>query len=308
MAGFNEKSVVWMNGEFRPWGEATIHVMSHVVHYGSSVFEGIRCYNHPRGPMIMRLQEHLLRLYRSAKIYRMEIPYPQEELEQVCKEIIRRNQLKEAYLRPIVYRGYGALGVDPTPCPVDVAIGAWEWGRYLGQSALDEGVDVCVSTWQKVRANTMPAMAKSGGQYLNSQLVKLEAILNGFVEGILLDSHGYVSEGSGENIFLVMDGKLYTPPISASILPGITRDSVITLARELGVEVIETFIPREMLYIADEVFFSGTAAEITPIRSVDHVRIGSGKPGKLTRALQKRFFDIVSGEAEDRYNWLTPVE
>ena len=308
MAEFNENSFIWLNGELRPWKDATIHVMSHVVHYGSSVFEGIRCYNHPDGPAIMRLKEHILRLYRSAKIYRMEIPFSQEEIEQACKEIIVKNGFKEAYIRPVVYRGYAALGVDPSPCPVDVAIGAWAWGTYLGKEALEQGVDVCVSSWQKVRPNTMPAMAKSGGQYLNSQLVKLEAKLNGFIEGILLDSHGYVSEGSGENIFVVVDGKLYTPPYSASILPGITRDCAITLAREMGIEVIETFIPREMLYIADEVFFTGTAAEITPIRSIDRIKVGDGRPGRITKAIQKRFFEIISGEAEDTYRWLTPVE
>ncbi len=307
MSSFNENSYLWFNGEFRLWKDATIHVMSHVVHYGSSVFEGIRCYDNPRGPVIFRLKEHIRRMYRSAKIYRMEIPYPEETVVQACKDVIVKNQLSEAYIRPIVFRGYHSLGVDPSACPVEVVIGAWPWGKYLGSTALEEGVDVCVSTWQKFRPNTLPAMAKSGGNYLNSQLVKLEAKINGFVEGILLDSNGYISEGSGENIFLVVDGKMYTPPYSASILPGITRNSAIQLAKELGIEVIETFIPREMLYIADEVFFTGTAAEITPIRSIDRIPIGKGKPGEITLAIQKRFFDIIRGDAEDKYHWLTPV-
>ena len=307
MAVFNENSYIWFNGEFRLWKDATIHVMSHVVHYGSSVFEGIRCYDNPHGPVIFRLKEHIRRMYRSAKIYRMEIPYPEETVVQACKDVIVKNQLSEAYIRPIVFRGYHSLGVDPSACPVEVVIGAWPWGKYLGSAALEEGVDVCVSSWQKLRPNTMPAMAKSGGNYLNSQLVKLEAKINGFIEGILLDSNGYISEGSGENIFLVVDGKMYTPPYSASILPGITRNTAIQLAKELGVEVIETFIPREMLYIADEVFFTGTAAEITPIRSIDRIPIGKGKPGEITLAIQKRFFDIIRGDAEDKYHWLTPV-
>ncbi|RMD91399.1 MAG: branched-chain amino acid transaminase [Calditrichaeota bacterium] len=307
MPAFNEDSLIWFNGEFRRWKDATIHVMSHVVHYGSSVFEGIRCYAGTEGPVIMRLEDHIRRLFRSAKIYRYEMPYSEQEIQQACKDVIVKNDLREAYIRPIVFRGYGTLGVDPSNCPIDAVIGAWPWGKYLGQSALEEGVDVNVSTWQKMHANTMPTMAKAGGQYLNSQLVKLEAKIHGFVEGILLDSNGYVSEGSGENVFLVLDGKLYTPPFSSGILPGITRDSVITLAEEIGVPVIETFIPREMLYIADEVFFTGSAAEITPIRSIDKIAVGTGKPGKITRAIQKRFFDIISGEAEDKYHWLTPV-
>ncbi len=307
MTDFNENSYIWYNGEFRAWKDATIHVMSHVVHYGSSVFEGIRCYNHPEGPMIFRLKEHVRRLFRSAKIYRMEIKFTEDEIVEACKEVIAKNGFKEAYLRPIVFRGYGSLGVDPTNCPVDVVVGAWAWGKYLGKSALEDGVDVCVSSWQKMRANTMPTMAKAGGQYLNSQLVKIEAKINGFIEGILLDSNGYVSEGSGENLFLVIDDKIFTPPYSAGILPGITRNSAVQLAREFGYEVQETFLPREMLYIADEVFFTGTAAEITPIRSIDHVTIGEGKPGPVTRMIQKRFFDIITGEAEDKYNWLTPV-
>lgn len=301
---FDEKSLIWFNGEFRPWSEATIHVMSHVVHYGSNVFEGIRCYRTRRGPAIFRLGEHITRLFRSAKIYRMEVPFTYEDIVQACMQLVIRNKHEEAYIRPIVYRGYGTLGVDPTRSPVEVAIGLWPWGKYLGEEALDQGVDVCVASWQKFQVNTIPAMAKAGGQYLNSQLVKMEAKVNGYAEGILLDSSGCISEGSGENIFIIIDGRAYTTPFASSILPGITRDSAMTLLRELDVEVVEQPIPRELLYIADEVFFTGTAAEITPIRSVDRVPVGNGKPGELTRAVQKRFFDIVRGDAEDKYNWL----
>ena len=305
---FDEKCLIWFNGEFRPCSDATIHVMSHVVHYGSNVFEGIRCYNTAKGPAIFRLREHMLRLYRSAKVYRMDIPFEFEELVQACVDIVRRNQYDEAYIRPLVFRGYGLLGIDPTNCPVDVVIGLWPWGKYLGDEGLEQGVDVCVSSWQKFRPNTIPAMATAGGQYLNSQLVKLEAKSNGYIEGILLDAHGYVSEGSGENIFLMLDGRAYTTPFASAILPGITRECAKKLLAELEIEVIEQPLPREMLYMADEIFFTGTAAEITPVRSIDKIQIASGKPGKITKAVQKRFFDILQGNVEDKYNWLHCVD
>lgn len=307
MAFFNEKSVLWYNGEFRAWKDATIHVMSHVCHYGSSIFEGIRCYEGVTGPAVFRLREHMLRLVRSCKVYRMDLPYELEVLEEACLQVLRKNDLKEAYIRPLAFRGYHSLGVDPTNCPINVVIGAWPWGTYLGQEALEQGVDVCVSSWQKFRPNTLPAMAKAGGHYLNAQLVKMEAKLNGFAEGILLDANGYVSEGSGENLFLVMDNRVYTSPVCASILPGITRDSVLALLKEMNVELVEQIIPREMLYIADEIFLTGTAAEITPVRSVDRISIGKGRRGEICGALQERFFAIVKGQVADTYNWLTPV-
>lgn len=299
----DEKSRIWMNGSFIPWQEATIHVMSHVVHYGSSVFEGLRCYDTPKGPMIFRLREHIRRLIDSAKIYRMTVPYSQEELVQATNDLIKVNQFPSAYLRPIVYRGYHSLGVDPRKCPVDVAIGALNWGKYLGDEALAQGVDVRISSWQRMAPNTLPAMAKAAGNYMNSALIKQEANADNYVEGIALDVNGYVSEGSGENIFVIRDGIAYTPPVSASILSGITRDSVIKLFAEMALPVKETLLPREMLYIADEVFFTGSAAEITPIRSIDHVVIGSGKCGPVAAELQKRFFDYINGEREDSYGW-----
>ncbi len=302
-----EAEVIWFNGRFVPWGEARIHVLSHVVSYGSSVFEGIRAYATPRGPAVFRLQAHLRRLYDSARIYRMEIPFPAEELAYVICETVRVNRLSSAYIRPIVFRGYGELGVNPMNCPVEVVVAAFEWGRYLGPEALEKGVDVRVSSWARMAPNTFPAMAKAGANYMNAQLIKMEAVREKYEEGIALDVFGHLSEGSGENLFLVRDGVLYTPPLSASILPGITRDTVITLARELGLTVIEQMLPREFLYIADEAFFTGTAAEITPIRSVDGIPIGSGERGPVTARLQKAFFAIVEGQTEDRHGWLTPV-
>lgn len=302
-----EAEVIWFNGRFVPWGEARIHVLSHVVSYGSSVFEGIRAYATPRGPAVFRLQAHLRRLYDSARIYRMEIPFPAEELARAICETVRVNRLSSAYIRPIVFRGYGELGVNPLKCPVEVVVAAFEWGRYLGPEALEKGVAVRVSSWARMAPNTFPAMAKAGGNYMNAQLIKMEAVHEGYEEGIALDAFGHLSEGSGENVFLVRDGILYTPPLSASILPGITRDSVITLAREMGLTVIEHMLPREFLYIADEAFFTGTAAEITPIRSVDGVPVGSGSRGPITARLQEAFFAIVEGRTEDRHGWLTPV-
>ncbi|MDP2916023.1 MAG: branched-chain amino acid transaminase [Candidatus Aminicenantes bacterium] len=308
MSPFREDSLVWMNGRLVPWKEATIPIASHVVHYGSSIFEGFRAYANAKGTALFRLDAHTKRLYNSCKIYRMTVPYTQEEFNQAIIKTVELNKLKECYVRPIVYRGYGALGVDPFPNPVDCAILVWEWGQYLGEEALERGVDVKVSTWMRMAPNSFPALAKTGANYMNSQLIKMEAKLDGYAEGIALNTRGHISEGSGENIFLVMNGTIYTPPLSSSILPGITRDSVMTLAREAGFKVIEETLPREMLYIADEVFFTGSAAEITPIRSIDKIVVGSGKRGPVTQRLQAEFFGIIKAEKEDRYRWLTYVK
>jgi branched-chain amino acid aminotransferase len=296
---------VWHNGEFIPWDEATIHVASHVVSYASCLFEGIRCYDTPQGPGIFRLKEHTDRLVNSCKIYRMELKFTRDQLAQAMVELVRVNNVKHCYLRPVIFRGYGEVGVSPLKNQIEIYLLAWEWGKYLGEEALRQGVDVCVSSWQRIAPNTLPAIAKAAANYMNAQLVKMEALTNGYVEGISLDASGHVSEGSGENLFIVRDGKINTPPLSSSILPGITRDSVITLASELGYTVIEQAISREMLYIADEVFFTGTAAEITPIRSVDRIVVGKGEPGPITLSLQERFLSIVQGQAEDKYGWLT---
>ncbi|MDI9623298.1 MAG: branched-chain-amino-acid transaminase [Methanothermobacter sp.] len=304
----SNKGKIWFNNQFIEWDKAKIHVLSHVVHYGSSVFEGIRCYKNRKGSAIFRLEDHVKRLFDSAKIYMIDIPYTEEEICEAVIETVKVNNLKECYIRPIVFRGYKELGVNPLNCPVEVVIAAWEWGSYLGQEALEEGVDVGVSTWRRMAPNTLPNMAKAGGNYLNSQLVKMEAIKHGYDEGIMLDYNGMVSEGSGENIFIVKDGELYTPPVSSSLLPGITRDSVIRLANEMDINVREERIPREMLYLADELFFTGTAAEITPIRSVDGIKIGDGRRGPLTEKLQENFFKILRAETEDRFEWLTYIE
>jgi branched-chain amino acid aminotransferase len=299
---------IWHDGRFIPWEQATIHVLSHVVSYGSSVFEGIRCYATPSGPAIFRLREHVRRMLDSAKVYRMEnLGYSASELAEAMLELVRVNRLDSCYIRPIVMRGYGEMGVNPLKNPIDVYIACWSWGKYLGDEALAEGVDVCVSSWRRIAPDTLPALAKAGANYMNSQLMKMEALANGYSEGIALDAAGYVSEGSGENIFVVRDGRIHTPPLGNSVLPGITRDSVLTLAGELGIPVVETIVPREMLYIADEVFFSGTAAEITPIRSIDRIAIGKGRRGPVTERLQKEFFAIVSGAKPDRHGWLTTV-
>jgi branched-chain amino acid aminotransferase len=296
---------IWHNGKFIAWDEATIHVMSHVVNYGTSVFEGIRCYELPNGPAIFRAAEHMQRLLDSAKIYRMEVEYTRDELVDAMVALISRNGVWPCYIRPIVLRGYGEAGVNPFKCPPEVYMANYPWGKYL--AGADEGVDVCVSSWTRIAPNTLPAMAKAGANYMNSQLIKMEAILNGYVEGIALDASGYVSEGSGENLFLVRNGNLYTAPLGNSVLPGITRDSIIRIAKDICVPVVEQMIPREMLYIADEVFFTGTAAEITPIRSVDKIKVGAGKPGPVTRAIHKHFFGILEGAEPDKYHWLTPV-
>ncbi len=297
---------IWMDGKLIDWDDAKIHVLSHVVHYGSSWFEGIRSYDTKRGPAIFRLDAHLRRLYDSTKIYRVAIPYSVAQLEVAIKETIRVNKMKACYIRPVVYRGYGEVGLNPLKCPVSVMIAVWEWGSYLGSEALDHGIDVCVSSWHRSAPNTIPSMAKSGGNYLNSQLIKMEAVLDGYTEGIALDAFGNISEGSGENVFLVRDNTLYTPPLTAAILPGITRLSVMKVAEDLGYRVVEAEVPREMLFVADEVFFTGTAAEVTPIRSVDKIAVGDGKPGPVTRALQKAFFEIVQ-TGNDKYGWLNFV-
>jgi branched-chain amino acid aminotransferase len=299
---------IWFNGKFVPWDEAKIHVLAHVVHYGSSVFEGIRAYQTPKGPAILGLTPHVKRLYNSCKIINMPIPYTQEQIAQAIIDTVARNKHNSCYIRPLVFRGYEVLGVDPRNCPVEVIIATWEWGAYLGADALEKGVDVGVSSWRRMAPDTHPAMAKIGGNYVNSQLVVMEARRHNYVEGIVLDFQGYVSEGSGENIFVVMGNKIYTPPVGNSILTGITRSFAITLAEEKGYKVVEQQIPREMLYIADELFFTGTAAEITPIRSVDGTQIGSGSRGPVTEQIQSDFFAIITGETPDRHGWLTPVK
>lgn len=308
MCPFNEKNgMVWINGKLVPWKDANIHIASHVIHYGSSIFEGFRAYNTPKGTAIFRNSAHLKRLYNSCKMYRMEIPFTQEELEQAVIQTIKANKLKACYIRPVVYRGYGTLGVDPFPNPIDCAILVWEWGQYLGEKALENGVDVKISTWQRMAPNTFPALAKSGANYMNSQLIKMEALLEGYVEGIALNVRGHISEGSGENIFIVINGEIHTPPLSSSILPGITRDAVICMAKDLGITLVEETLPREMLYIAEEVFFTGAAAEITPIRSVDKITIGNGRRGPVVKRLQDEFFAYINGERKDQYRWLTYV-
>lgn len=305
---------VWKNGEIINWDDARIHVMSHVVNYGSSVFEGIRCYNTEQGPAVFRLREHIQRLMNSAKIYRMELRFGRDEIIDGTLELLGESGLEECYIRPVIFRGLDenkpSFGVNPFPAPVDTYVAAWQWGKYLGEEALEAGIDVCVSSWTRITSNSLPAMAKAGANYMNSQLIKMEALLGGFSEGIALDDRGYVSEGSGENIFLVNNGKLITPPLGASILPGITRDSVIQIAREIGIEVVETNIQRSALYLADEVFFTGTAAEITPIRTVDRITVGSGRRGEITAMLQHEFFKVIHGERPAPFgaDWLTPVE
>ena len=304
---FTGTGKIWVNGALVDWADANIHIASHVIHYGSAVFEGARCYDTPKGSACFRLDAHMRRLMDSAKIYRMVPAYSQEQLELAVLETIRVNGMKACYIRPLVYRGYAALGVNPFPCPIDVAIMLWEWGAYLGAEALEKGVDVKVSSWRRMAPDTFPSLAKTSANYANAQLIKMEAIVDGYAEAVALDSQGYVSEGSGQNIFVVRDGIIYTPPRSASILPGITRDSVVTIARELGFEVREEVIPREMLYIADELFFAGTAVEITPIKSVDRISIGAGSRGPITEAVQRAFFEIINGERPDTHGWLTFV-
>ena len=304
-----ETEKIWHNGEFVNWNTATLHVMSHVVNYGTCVFEGIRAYQLPGGPAIFRAQEHMQRLVNSAHIYRMELDFTRQELVDAMLELVAVNKTSPCYIRPIVLRGYGDLGVNPLNSPIEIYMANYEWGNFLATGGSDgpQGIDACVSTWTRIAPNTLPAMAKAGANYMNSQLIKMEATTNGYAEGIALDSHGYVSEGPGANLFMVRHGKLITAPIGNSVLPGITRDSVITMARDLGIEVVEQVIPREMLYIADEMFFCGTGAEITPVRSVDRIEVGGGKVGPITHTIYDEYFGIVKGTKADRFNWLTPV-
>ncbi len=298
---------IWFNGDFVPWDEAKVHVLAHALHYGTSVFEGIRAYQTPTGPAVLGLTAHVKRLFNSCKIINMPVPFSPEEISQAILDTIARNKHNACYIRPLVFRGYEMLGVDPRQCPVEVIIATWKWGAYLGADAIEKGVDVAVSSWRRMAPDTHPAMAKVGGNYINSQMVVMEAKRHGYVEGIVLDVQGYVSEGSGENIFVIMDGKIYTPPVGNSILTGITRSFAITLAQDRGYPVIEQQIPREMLYIADELFFTGTAAEITPIKTVDGIEIGAGSRGPITEAIQSDFFAITTGEVQDRHGWLTPI-
>ena len=305
--GFTGTGKIWMNGSLVDWADAKIHIASHVVHYGSGVFEGARCYDTKRGPACFRLDAHMRRLLDSAKIYRMEYSLSQEQLENAVLDTIRANQYRACYIRPLIYRGYDTLGVNPLPCPVEATIMLWEWGAYLGEESITNGVDVCVSSWSRSAPNTLPALAKSTANYANAGLIKMEAVVNGYSEAIALDPEGTVSEGSGQNLFIVRENTLYTPAVASSILPGITRNSVITIARDLGLTVIEQTIPREMLYIADELFFVGTAVEVTPISSVDKIVIGKGSRGPITEAIQRTFFDIVNGRVPDENDWLRPV-
>ena len=295
---------IWHNGNLIPWDQAQIHVMSHVVHYGSSVFEGIRCYSQPNGAGVFRLPEHMQRLVDSAKIYRMPLPYTVEQLSQAVVDVIEANGVAPCYIRPIAFRGYGEVGVNPLKSPVEVYIANFPWGKYVPGN---DGADVCVSSWSRLAPNTMPSLAKAGANYMNSQLIRMEAEINGYSEGIALDVNGYLSEGSGENLFLVRGGVLYTTPLANSVLNGITRNSVLTIAKQLGIEVVEQALPREMLYICDEAFFTGTAAEVTHLRSVDRILVGDGTMGPVTSAIHEEFFAIVNGLKADRFNWLTPV-
>jgi branched-chain amino acid aminotransferase len=304
---FSGTGKIWMNGKLVEWKDATIHIASHVIHYGTAVFEGARCYETPKGSACFRLDDHMRRLQRSAKIYRMEYPLDLEGWREAVLGTIRANEMKSCYIRPLVYRGYGTLGVNPLANPVDAAIILWEWGAYLGQGALENGVDMKISSWARIAPNTLPAMSKATANYANSALIKMEAAADGYPEGLALDVFGNLSEGSGQNVFIVRDGAMFTPPISASILGGITRDTIITLARDLGYSVTETDLPRESVYIADEVFCVGTAAEVTPIRSIDKIVIGSGRRGPITEALQRAFFDVVNGDVPDTHGWLTYV-
>ena len=299
--------MVWSNGELVPWAEATVHVSAHALHYGSSVFEGIRAYATAQGPAVFCLDEHVQRLFNSAKIFKMEVPFTPDEISTAIKDTIRANGHESCYIRPLIFRGCGALGVEGRKCSVETVIFTLEWGAYLGPEAIEQGVDVGVSSWRRMAPDTSPAMGKIGGQYVNSQFAKMEAIDNGYVENIVLDVNGYVSEGSGENLFLVDKGVIYTTPLWGSILSGITRQCVMQIAADLGYEVREQTMSREWLYIADELFFTGTAAEVTPIRSVDRIPVGAGKRGPITHAIQSRFFEITKGGAADTHGWLTPV-
>jgi branched-chain amino acid aminotransferase len=304
---FSETGKIWMNGKLVDWKDATIHVATHVIHYGTGVFEGIRAYDTKQGTSVFRLTEHMRRLWDSCRVYRMAPSFSLEELNDAVLETIRANGFKSCYIRPLVYRGYSQLGVNPMPCPVDVAVIVWEWGQYLGEDALTNGVDVGVSSWTRLAPNTLPAMAKATANYANSGLIKMQATVDGYAEGIALDESGLLSEGSGQNLFLVRDNVVYTPSLASSVLEGITRNTVIRLTKDLGFEVREQPLPREFLYLADEAFFCGTAVEVTPIRSIDKIPVGVGKRGPVTTAVQERFFGIVRGDHPDVHHWLTPV-
>jgi len=298
---------IWRNGEVIPWADAQVHVLTIAVQFGASVFEGIRAYRTPKGPAVFRLQDHIRRLFDSCRIYRMDPGFSREEIEQACLQLIAANELEECYIRPMVLRGYGTAGLNPIGTKVDTYIATWPWGTYLGAGALENGVDVCVSSWRRPAPDTFPAMAKAAGHYNNCQLIKAEAVLNGFAEAIALSPEGLVSEGSGQNLFLVRDGTVITPSVDGTFLHGITRDSIMAVARDLGIPVREQRVPREMVYVADELFFCGTAAEVTPVRSVDRIPIGAGGVGPITRRIQERFMDIVHGAVDDVHGWLTPV-
>lgn len=299
---------IWYDGRFVDWKDANIHILAHVIHYGSSIFESMRCYKGEKGSAIFRLSAHIDRMYDSAKIYRMEIPYTKEEFAKAVVDTVKINNLKECYIRPFIFRGYGGMGVNPLNNPVDCAIAAWDWGAYLGEDALEKGASVCVASWRRPAPNTFPALAKAGGNYLNSQLIKMDSKEAGYEEGIALDYFGYVSEGSGENVFLVKNGVIFTPPTSSSILAGITRHSVFVIARDLGIRIEQHSIPRETLYIADEVFFTGTAAEITPVTIIDHIKVADGKRGPITKQIQDAFYNTVKNKTEDKHGWLTFID
>jgi branched-chain amino acid aminotransferase len=299
---------IWHNGSFIRWEDAKVHIMSHAIHYGSSVFEGIRVYQTHLGPAVFRLKEHIQRLINSAKIYRMEPEWNIDQLCNACIETVKKNEFGPCYIRPVIFRGFGEFGVNPLNSPIEIYIASWEWGQYLGPEALEKGVDVCISSWNRFAPNTLPTLSKAGGNYLNSQLIKMEALMHGYSEGIALDRNGLISEGSGENIFIINNGRIITPPVSSAILPGITRDTVFQICKEEGYSLEEKVIPREALYLADEIFFSGTAAEITPVRSVDKIKIGTGKKGKITDHIQKEFFHIFSGKRKIPGEWLTPIK
>ncbi len=299
--------LIWFNGELKPWHEAQVHVLTHAIHYGSSVFEGVRVYKTPEGAKAFRLKDHTQRLFDSAKIYRMDIPFTQKEINDGCKQAVAKNNLQSAYLRPIAFYGNVGLGLTPPRVPVEVAIAAFEWGAYLGEEGLTKGVDVCVTSWNRLAANTMPTGAKAGGNYLSSQLISMEAKRHGYHEGIAMDVNGMISEGAGENLFVIRKGVIYTPPMSGGILPGLTRDSVIKLAQKFGYEVREELIARESLYLADEIFMTGTAAEVVPVRSVDQISVGDGLRGMITQKIQGAFFGLFDGTTEDEWGWLESV-
>ncbi len=307
MAKLTPTTWIWRDGDFIPWADAHVHVLSHSMQFGSSAFEGIRCYATPRGPAIFRLNDHLQRLINSCRIYHIDVKYTLDELAFACLELVAKNGLKACYIRPMVIRGFGAAGMVPFDSPVEVYLPCWEWGAYLGEGALEQGVDACISSWHRMAPNTIPAMAKMAGNYLSGQLVKMEALANGFAEAIALGPDGRLSEGSGQNVFVVSRGVLYTPPSNGTLLVGITRDSVLTIADDLGIRVREQEMPREALYGADEIFLTGTASEVTPVRSLDRIRIGSGKRGPVTEVVQRRYLDIARGAGPDPHRWLTPV-